>query len=78
MIKKLIIIVFCLSMVPAVQAWDNFTLNPGFEIDSNGNINLTERIFVGDGENPGVLGWTAWCNAENETMVAPLDDRPPA
>lgn len=78
MIKKLIIIVFCLSMVPAVQAWDNFTLNPGFEIDSNGNINLTERIFVGDGENPGVFGWTAWCNAENETMVAPLDDRPPA
>ena len=75
MIKKLIILVFCLSLVPAALGWENFTLNPCFELDGTGEVNLNERIFAND---PGVLGWTAWCNEEDETMVVPCDERPPA
>ena len=73
--RKLIILVFCLIFLQTAYAWENFTLNPCFELDSTGEVNLTERIFAGE---EGVLGWTAWCNEWDQTMVVPCDERPPA
>jgi hypothetical protein len=75
MIKKLVILVFCLSVLSMAQAWENFTINPYFELNENGVENLTEREFD-------CLGWTFWCNYDENTdigtKVSPCDDRFPA
>ena len=70
MIKKLILLVFCLSLIPMAQAWENLALNPKFELNALGEVDLTERLFSD------CLGWTYWCS--DTTYVAPCEDRPPA
>jgi hypothetical protein len=70
MMRKLIILVFCLIFLQTAYAWENFTLNPYFELNALGEEDLTERTF------DDCLGWTYWCS--DTTYVAPCEDRPPA
>ena len=69
MIKKLVILGFCLSFVSMALVWENYTINPYFELGEDGNIDLTERRFD-------CFGWDWWCNTT--TFVAPCEDRFPA